>query len=126
MYIGSTHGTNAYDFNLMTAIVIDEYGEYGIPVLWAISNRQDTETLTIALKAMKTRTGQVLQRLSVSSLIDLTIVLKIMSTLSSPAVIQGLSLSRNELIKLYFYEGYEYSLIVCFLIAMVFFTSCTG
>ena len=35
-----------------------------------------------------------------------------MSTLSSPAVIQGLSLSRNELIKLYFYEGYEYSLIV--------------
>ena len=38
-----------------------------------------------------------------------------MSTLSSPTVIQGLSLSRNELIKLYFYEGYEYSLIVCFL-----------
>ena len=26
-----------------------------------------------------------------------------------------LRLSRNELIKLYFYEGYEYSLIVCFL-----------
>ena len=54
----STHGTNAYDFNLMTAIVIDEYGE-GIPVLWAISNRQDMETLTIAIRAMKTRTGQV-------------------------------------------------------------------
>ena len=54
----STHGTNAYDFNLMTAIVIDEYGE-GIPVLWAISNRQDMETLTIALRAMKTRTGRV-------------------------------------------------------------------
>ena len=52
------YGTNAYDFNLMTAIVIDEYGE-GIPVLWAISNRQDMETLTIALRAMKTRTGRV-------------------------------------------------------------------
>ena len=61
------------------------------------------------------RFAHVLQCLSVSSLIDLTVVLKIMSTLLSPAVIQGLCMSRNELIKLYFYEGYEYSLIVCFL-----------
>ena len=38
------------------------------------------------------RFAHVLQRLSVSSLIDLTVVLKSMSTLSSPAVIQGLML----------------------------------
>ena len=43
------------------------------------------------------------------------VLLMIMSTLPSPAVIQGLSVSHNELIKLYFYEEYEYSLIVCFL-----------
>ena len=54
----STHGTNAYDFNLITAIVIDEYGE-GIPVLWAISNRQDTDTITAVLKAVETRSGCV-------------------------------------------------------------------
>ena len=54
----STHGTNAYDFNLIAAIVIDEYGE-GIPVLWAISNRQDTDTITAVLKAVETRSGRV-------------------------------------------------------------------
>ena len=36
----STHGTNAYDFNLMTVLVVDGFGE-GIPVAWAVANRED-------------------------------------------------------------------------------------
>ena len=38
--IDSTHGTNGYDFNLITILVIDEFGE-GFPVGWCISNRED-------------------------------------------------------------------------------------
>ena len=57
----TTHGTNAYDFNLITAVVIDEYGE-GIPVMWAISNRQDTDTLITVLRAVEMRSGQVTPR----------------------------------------------------------------
>ena len=39
--IDGTHATNAYDFNLITVLVVDEYGE-GYPVAWCISNREDT------------------------------------------------------------------------------------
>ena len=35
--IDSTHGTNIYDFKLVTMLVVDEYGE-GIPVGWMIFN----------------------------------------------------------------------------------------
>lgn len=56
--IDATHGTNAYDFNLVTMVVIDDYGE-GIPVAWAISNRQNTETLAIFLRALKEKSGQL-------------------------------------------------------------------
>ena len=41
---GATYGVNIYDFMLITVLVIDEYGE-GIPVAWAISNREDTAML---------------------------------------------------------------------------------
>ena len=37
--IDTTHGTNMYDFNLLTLMVMDEFGE-GLPVLWAICNRK--------------------------------------------------------------------------------------
>ncbi len=36
----TTHGTNMYDFNLLSVVVLDEYGE-GIPVAWMISSRED-------------------------------------------------------------------------------------
>ena len=36
----ATHGTNMYDFLLITILTMDEYGE-GIPVGWMISNRED-------------------------------------------------------------------------------------
>ena len=50
----STHGRKTYDFNLTTILVIDEFGE-GIPVGWAISNREDITLLVEFFKASKNR-----------------------------------------------------------------------
>ena len=38
--VDGTHGTNSYDFNLTTVLVVDEFGE-GYPTAWCISNRTD-------------------------------------------------------------------------------------
>ena len=54
----STHGTNMYDFLLVSVMVIDEHGE-GIPVAWAISNHEDTSTLVHFLAAVKSRVGDI-------------------------------------------------------------------
>ena len=43
--IDATHGTNTYDFQLLTILVIDEYGE-GFPAGWCISNKEDHILLT--------------------------------------------------------------------------------
>ena len=51
---GATYGVNMYDFMLITVLVIGEYGE-GIPVAWAISNREDTAMLVQYMKAIKTK-----------------------------------------------------------------------
>ena len=40
MCMDSTQGTNVYDFNPLTVLVIDEFRE-GIPVAWMICNRED-------------------------------------------------------------------------------------
>ena len=37
----STHGTNAYQFLLISVMVLHDCGE-GIPVAWAINNKEDT------------------------------------------------------------------------------------
>ena len=50
------HKTNVYDFNLITLLVLDEFGEE-VPVAWAISNREDTLLLTEVLKSIKEATG---------------------------------------------------------------------
>ena len=54
--VDATHGTNMYDFHLITILVIDEYGE-GIPVVWVITNREDALLLLEFLKEVKKRTG---------------------------------------------------------------------
>ena len=54
--IDATHGTNIYDFLLVTVMVIDDFGE-GIPVGWAITSREDTCMLTYFFKALRERTG---------------------------------------------------------------------
>ena len=56
--VDGTHGTNGYDFTLITVIVIDEYGE-GFPVAWCISNREDQLLLMNFFKALKTRVGNL-------------------------------------------------------------------
>ena len=54
----ATHGTNIYDFYLISLLVIDEFGE-GIPVAWAVSNREDGCALTQFFKSLKKRTGDI-------------------------------------------------------------------
>ena len=56
--VDGTHGTNGYDFTLITVIVIDEYGE-GFPVAWWISNREDQLLLINFFTAIKKRVGIV-------------------------------------------------------------------
>ena len=51
-----THGTNVYDFNLITILVIDEYGE-GIPVAWLLANREDSTVLMEFLKEVRRTSG---------------------------------------------------------------------
>ena len=57
----STHGTNAYDFNLIAVLVVDGFGE-GIPVAWAVANREDATILVELLKSIKERTGPLQPR----------------------------------------------------------------
>ena len=54
----STHGTNVYDFLLISIIVVDDYGE-GLPVAWALSNHEDTSVLLHFLQALKTQVNEV-------------------------------------------------------------------
>ena len=54
----STHGTNVYDFMLVSILVVDSYGE-GLPVAWALTNHEDTTVLVEFLRELKTRTGNI-------------------------------------------------------------------
>ena len=42
--VDATHGTNAYDFKLITLLVVTEYGE-GFPVAWCIANKENRVVL---------------------------------------------------------------------------------
>ena len=46
-----THGTNSYDFSLITFLVVDEYGE-GFPAAWYLFNRTDKYILIDCLMAV--------------------------------------------------------------------------
>ena len=50
--IDATHGTNMYNFYLITVLVVDEYGE-GLPVGRMISNREDSIALFEFFKSIK-------------------------------------------------------------------------
>ena len=56
--VDGTHGTNGYDFTLITVMVIDEYGE-GFPVAWCISNREDQLLLINFFNALKQNVGNI-------------------------------------------------------------------
>ena len=53
-----THGTNSYDFNLITVVVVDEFGE-GCPVGWCLCNRVDMYILIDFLMAVKENVGSI-------------------------------------------------------------------
>jgi len=54
----SMHGTNVYDFMLVSIIVVDNYGE-GLPVAWALTNHEVATVLVEFLKELKARTGDI-------------------------------------------------------------------
>ena len=56
IFADSTHSTTQYDFLLTTFLVIDDFGE-GIPVAFAISNREDADILTVFMRALKVANG---------------------------------------------------------------------
>ena len=56
--VDATHGTNAYDFKLITLIVVDEYGE-GFPVAWCITNKEDRVLLIEFFASVRTKCGMV-------------------------------------------------------------------
>ena len=60
----ATHGTNAYDFLLITVLVVDDFGE-GIPVAWAIINSEDTAHLVAFLTALKGKVREIHARVYV-------------------------------------------------------------
>ena len=53
-----THGTNQYNFELTTVLVLDENRE-GFPCAFLISNRADTEIMTFFLKIISSFSGPV-------------------------------------------------------------------
>ena len=53
-----TQGTNTYDFNLITALVVDEFGE-GYPVAWCLCNRTAQYILIDFLMAVRQNVGQI-------------------------------------------------------------------
>ena len=56
--VDATHGTNAYDFKLVTLLVVDECGE-GFPVAWCSTNKEDRAALIEFLSSVRTRCGMV-------------------------------------------------------------------
>ena len=56
--VDATHGTTAYDFQLMTVLVIDDYDE-GIPVAWLISNKESADVLRVFFKSLRDTCGDV-------------------------------------------------------------------
>ncbi len=56
--VDSTHGTNAYNFGLVTILVVDEFGE-GYPVGWCLSNCEDVLVLEQFFRAIKQKTGPI-------------------------------------------------------------------
>lgn len=56
--VDSTHGTNGYDFNLISIVIVDEFGE-GYPVAWCIANREDGALVKYFYEAVKSNTGDI-------------------------------------------------------------------
>lgn len=56
--VDTTHSTNMYDFLLITVLVVDEFGE-GVPVAWAVSNKEDTAALSLFFQQLNSQSGDL-------------------------------------------------------------------
>ena len=60
--IDSTHGTNAYHFQLTTVMVIDDYGE-GYPAAFCYSNRTDEVAMATFFSVIKSVLGSAMENI---------------------------------------------------------------
>ena len=56
--VHATHGTNSYNFQLVSVLVIDEFGE-GFPAGWCICNKEDHVLLSNFFAHLKEKTGPI-------------------------------------------------------------------
>ncbi|KAI5705056.1 uncharacterized protein LOC113467711 [Diaphorina citri] len=56
--LDSTHGTNQYDFQLTTVLVLDEHRQ-GFPCAFIVSNKIDTPTLSTCFTQIRNRSGLI-------------------------------------------------------------------
>ena len=63
--IDATHGTTAYDFQLITVLVIDDFNQ-GIPVAWMISNKKSTDSLQVFFQSLRERCQDVITQFFMS------------------------------------------------------------
>lgn len=56
--IDTTHGTNEYDFNLTTLVVVDEKGN-GFPAAFCISEQKDANTWNVFFSKLKNEVGVI-------------------------------------------------------------------
>ena len=56
--LDATHGTNSYDFMLISVLVVDEYGE-GFPASWCIANHENKVMLMNFFSHLKLHVGNI-------------------------------------------------------------------
>lgn len=67
--IDGTHGLNAYGFELITLLVLDDMRQ-GFPCAFLISNRSDSYVLSIFFDCIKTETGKISPKVFMSDLAE--------------------------------------------------------
>ena len=59
--IDATYKVNDYDFHLITILVLDDFQE-GIPVAWALANREDKISIFHIVQALWEQSGSITAR----------------------------------------------------------------
>lgn len=67
--LDGTHGLNGYDFELVTLLVIDDYGS-GFPCCFMFTNLKDTKVYTVMFSAIKTRAGIISPNTFMTDIVD--------------------------------------------------------
>lgn len=65
--IDGTHGLNSYDFDMVTLMVIDDFGE-GFPAACMYTNRKDTYIYEVFFSKIKENTGQITAKVFMSDI----------------------------------------------------------